>query len=98
MFHVCVVMFSSPLHVQQSQASLKLLDYDTTISCTSEILDKWDEKNIKALYRRGCARMAQGKELHAAKNDFKRVLELDSSNLAAKRSLDTLTTTSSDNS
>ena len=91
-------MFSSPTHVQQSQASLKLLDYETTISCTSEILDKWDEKNIKALYRRGCARMAQGKELHAAKKDFKRVLELDSSNLAAKRSLDTLTTTSSDNS
>ena len=85
-------MFSSPTPVQQSQASLKLLDYETTISCTSEILDKWDEKNIKALYRRGCARMAQGKDLHAAKKDFKRVLELDSSNLAAKRSLGTLMT------
>ena len=45
---------------------------------------------MKALYRRGRARMMQGEDLIAAKKDFKRILELDSSNLAAKHALETL--------
>jgi len=79
-----------PVIARQIQLNLcavrnKLKQYQEAIEGCNLIL-KTDKENVKALFRRGQAYLGQ-KKYKKAKEDFRRILELDSENSDAKKQL-----------
>lgn len=64
---------------------LKLAQYNDAIRECDLVL-KYDPKNVKALYRRGCGRASFGL-INGAKEDLEAVLVIDPENKAAKSEL-----------
>jgi len=68
--------------------NLKLCKWNEAASKANQVLEK-DATNIKALYRRGLARM-NGDLFDEAKQDFSTILKIDSQNRDARRELKVL--------
>ncbi|KAH8740802.1 hypothetical protein FG386_002764 [Cryptosporidium ryanae] len=73
------------LQLNLSMIYLKQEEWSNAINITGEIL-KRDENNIKALYRRGLARMSFGM-YEESREDFQTLLKLDPKNVDAQKQL-----------
>ena len=73
------------LYGNKAMVLIKQEDWAEAIRCSSQVL-KIEPDNVKALYRRAVAGFKLG-QLDQSKSDFTRTLELDPSNVAAKKEL-----------
>lgn len=74
-----------PLYLNKAQCCLKLGLWADCIVAAAEVLEL-DPKNVKALFRRGVARM-ENRQLGDAKKDLMEVLKIDPGNIDAVKKL-----------
>ena len=73
------------LYSNLAMVTLKLGDFKACVQNCTLVLSK-DPANIKALFRRGCARHKEGK-LEEAKDDLEKLLQMEPENAAGKKEL-----------
>ncbi|KAJ3200048.1 Protein unc-45 B [Entophlyctis luteolus] len=77
---------SAVIYGNRAMTYLKLQNYEKAVDDCSRVLDI-DAKNVKALWRRGVAKAAIGKDLQSAKEDFDKALVLEPTNAVVKQEL-----------
>eukprot|EP00940_MAST-03C_sp_MAST-3C-sp2_P003188 g3188.t1 len=77
------------LHNNFAMSAVKLAEYENAVTTTSNVLEKWDEKNEKALYRRGISHARLG-SIAKARADFQNLVNINPENAAARKALQDL--------
>eukprot|EP01025_Chloroclados_australasicus_P009359 TRINITY_DN13594_c0_g1_i5.p2 TRINITY_DN13594_c0_g1~~TRINITY_DN13594_c0_g1_i5.p2 ORF type:complete len:317 (-),score=60.49 TRINITY_DN13594_c0_g1_i5:1279-2229(-) len=72
----------------RAMANLKMAEYEEAMEDCNLVLQK-EPQNVKALFRRGCAKQALG-DKDAARQDFQTVLSIQNNNEEAKKKLEEL--------
>ena len=75
-----------PIYLNTSLVNLKLGRWTEAIDACTRVLDQFDPRNVKALFRRAQGRY-ENRDFSGSRNDLVKVLEIDSNNVAAKELL-----------